>query len=132
MDFLGIPFEVGVKLTPAENSLEIRQKLEIQHVNALTSLASENTPFSTKALLLLLISAFILQKISILGKNSMKEHTTCNSIQLGSFLGALKVLYHHLNVILIHFYILVLLECFLRFLALLSRVLWKAVVRFLL
>ena len=29
MDFLGIPFEVGVKLTPAENSLEIREKLEI-------------------------------------------------------------------------------------------------------
>ena len=67
MGFLGVSFELDgrvVKLPPppVSSSLELWQKLEIWYVSTHTNVVSESIPFSTKALLILLISEFFLQK----------------------------------------------------------------------
>ena len=54
MGFLGVHFDVGGIM----NSLESCQKLEISYVSTYTYVVSENVPFSTKALLILLTSIF--------------------------------------------------------------------------
>ena len=55
----------------------------------------------------------------------MKELTIFNSLWLGFCMSVLHAFFRHLNIILIHFYWLLLLESVLRFLALLSHVLRK-------
>ena len=71
MGFLGVRFEVGewVKLPPprpfVQNLLELCQKLRIWHVSTHSYLVSKNIPFSTQATLILLMSAFFLQKINV-------------------------------------------------------------------
>ena len=54
-------------------------ELEIWYVSTSTFLVSENVPFTTKTPLILLMSAFILQKIAFLVKSS--TFTQSNSIR---------------------------------------------------
>ena len=58
--FLGVRFD----------SLELGYKLQIWHVSTHTYVASENIPFINKALLILLMSAFLYKKSPFFGKNS--------------------------------------------------------------
>ena len=59
---LRVRFEVEVNL------LELCKKLEIWYVSIQTYVISENIPFSIKALLILLMLAFFLQKSAVLAK----------------------------------------------------------------
>ena len=54
-------------------------ELEIWYVSTSTFLVSENVPFTTKTPLILLMSAFILQKIAFLVKSN--TFTQSNSIR---------------------------------------------------
>ena len=57
----------------------------------------------------------------------MKELTIFNSLYLGLFISVLHVFCRHLNIILIHFYWLLLLESVLRFPPRLSGIFWTPV-----
>ena len=61
--------EMGLKLTPVQNSLELCQKLAIWHVSTHTYVVSESIPFSTtKYILILLMSIFFCKKPNFLRK----------------------------------------------------------------
>ena len=74
MGSLEVRFEVGrgrVKLPPlSKNLLELRQKLANCYASTHTNVGLENIPFSTKALLILLRSAFFCKNAAFFGKNS--------------------------------------------------------------
>ena len=75
--FLGVCFEVvGEKLSLC---LELCQKLEIWYVSTHTYIVSENIPFSTKLLLILLMPAFFCEQSAFLDKNS--TFTQGNSVR---------------------------------------------------
>ena len=65
--FSGVHFALGRRL---KNLLELCFKLEIWYVSTRTNVISENTPFSTKNPLILLISTFFAKNQHFLVKNS--------------------------------------------------------------
>ena len=82
MCFLEVQLEVwgGGNLHPlSKNSLELCKKLEIWHISTHSYAVSEIIPFSTKALLKLLISAFLARNQRFFWQNS--TYTQNNSIK---------------------------------------------------
>ena len=86
VDFLGVRFEVGegLKLTPSRLKL-IRIMLEIWHVSTHTYVVLENIPFSTKTLLILLMSTFFCKRSLFFGKNSTFTQSNSARAVLGIF-----------------------------------------------
>ena len=79
---LGIRFEVRGEITPPHPCLKlVRTMLETLnfHVSTHTYVVSENIPFSAKAFLILLMSAFFFKKSVFFGKNSI--FTQSNSVR---------------------------------------------------
>ena len=70
----------GVKLPLVEDSLELCWKRDIWYINTHTHIVSENVHSSTKTPIILLISAFFLQKSAFFGKNS--TFTQSNSMRV--------------------------------------------------
>ena len=82
MGFLGVYFEVWGGITFPRLCLKlVRIMLETSnwHWSTQTYLISKNIPFSTKLLLILLMSAFFLQKSGFFSQNS--TFTQCNSVR---------------------------------------------------
>ena len=88
MAFLGVRFEVragGSKTTPCLKLVRIMlESSNLAGKYTHTYLVSENIPFSIKALLILLMSAFFCKKISVFSEN-------CTFTQSNSVRAALEI-----------------------------------------